>query len=85
MSLKVPDIDLPNPPSPPEDMPPSGDRPIDFTGSYCSSAVFHPDVTTYEFPVGGDLTIIQTTYDRDGGDSAVNVWITGEIRLYTTP
>lgn len=85
MSLKVPDIDLPNPPSPPEDMPPSGDRPIDFTGPYCSSAVFHPDVTTYEFPVGGDLTIVQTTYDGDGGYRAVNVGTAGEIRLRTIP
>ena len=58
--------------------------PIGSDGPYCSSAIYHDDMATYKFPVGADLTVMQTTYENDGGRS-VNVGIAGEIRLRRLP
>jgi hypothetical protein len=58
--------------------------PIGSDGPYCSSAIYHDDMATYKFPLGADLTVMQKTYDNDGGRS-VNVGIAGEIRLRRLP
>jgi hypothetical protein len=66
--------------------PPSKDWPIDSTEPYCSSAIYRDDVATYEFPIGADLTVIQTTYDvADDRKNSVNVGTAGEIRLRRIP
>jgi hypothetical protein len=72
--------DLPKPPNSPDSPMP----PIDSDGPYCSSAIYHEDVATYKFPIGADLTVMQTTYDNDG-ERSVNVGIAGEIRLRKLP
>ncbi len=54
--------------------------PIGSDGPDCSSAIIRDDMATYKVPMGADLTVMQTTYENDGGHS-VNVGISGEIRL----
>ncbi|KAG9232349.1 hypothetical protein BJ875DRAFT_82128 [Amylocarpus encephaloides] len=60
---------------------PSKDRPLDSTGPYCSSATIREDPTVYEFPVGTDLTVIQTTHDGDESRKSSRIKTWGEIRL----
>jgi hypothetical protein len=65
-------------------MPPSKERPIDSTGPYCSSATYRSEVATYEFLLGADLTVLQTTHgDRRYG--MVDVTTVGEVRLRRVP
>ncbi|TVY24696.1 hypothetical protein LHYA1_G006655 [Lachnellula hyalina] len=70
---------------PGEDMPPSRDRPVDSGYSYCPSATHKRDQVIYEFPVGADLTVLQTTHDNDGPWGSNSVKTTGEVRLRRIP
>ncbi|KUJ14797.1 uncharacterized protein LY89DRAFT_720265 [Mollisia scopiformis] len=67
--------------SPVDDMPPP---PIDADGPYCSIAKYKNDAVTYEFPVGKDLTVLQTTHG-DQGSKDRSVSTAGEIRLRRLP
>jgi hypothetical protein len=58
--------------------------PIDSTGPYCSSATYQHDVVNYEFPVGADLTVLQSIYGFEG-PGTVKVTTAGEIRLRQLP
>ncbi|CZT42637.1 uncharacterized protein RSE6_02572 [Rhynchosporium secalis] len=63
-----------------------GSRPIDSSAPYCTAAKHKEDVATYEFPLGSDLTVIQTV--KTGGDgfpSQTIVSTVGEIRLRRLP
>ncbi|TVY49253.1 hypothetical protein LOCC1_G000798 [Lachnellula occidentalis] len=70
---------------PGEDMPPSKDRPVDSGYSYCASATHGRGQVVYEFPVGTDLTVLQTTHDNDEPWGSDSVKTTGEIRLRKIP
>lgn len=61
------------------------DRPIDSSTPYCAAARHKEDVVTYEFPVGSDLTVLQTTHESGGGLSQKYVSTVGEIRLRRLP
>lgn len=64
-------------------MPPPFDRPVDVDGPYCPAATHKQKLVTYEFPVGTDLAVLQTTHGdtKDG----VNVYTNGEVRLRRLP
>lgn len=69
----------------PDTKDPSDDKPIDPSTPYCTVATYKEDVVTYEFPVGSDLTVLQTTR-RDGNSfDSTNVRTAGEIRLRRMP
>jgi hypothetical protein len=68
-----------------KDMPPSNDKPTDAGHSYCPSATHRRDPVTYEFPIGTDLTVLQTTQDNDDRWNNVVVETTGEVRLRRIP
>ncbi|KAH7382903.1 hypothetical protein BKA64DRAFT_683500 [Cadophora sp. MPI-SDFR-AT-0126] len=64
----------------------SGDeRPIDSSTPYCAEAKYKEDVVTYEFPVGSDLTVLQTTRESSGSLFQTYVSTVGEIRLRRLP
>ncbi|TVY86712.1 hypothetical protein LAWI1_G008545 [Lachnellula willkommii] len=71
--------------TPGEDMPPSKDRPVDSGYSYCLSATHKRDQVVYEFPVGRDLTVLQTTHDNNEPWGSDSVRTTGEVRLRRIP
>ncbi|KAF4625322.1 hypothetical protein G7Y89_g12844 [Cudoniella acicularis] len=73
------------PQKPSTDVPPSEERPIDASRSYCSSATIKNDQVVYEFPVGTDLTVLQTTHDNDKSNRVFRVDTKGEIRLRRLP
>jgi hypothetical protein len=67
-------------------MPPSDDgRPIDLDGPYCPAARYKKEEVTYEFPIGTDLSVLQTTYGDQTGSRSVHVDTVGEIRLRRIP
>ncbi|PVH87915.1 hypothetical protein DL98DRAFT_566312 [Cadophora sp. DSE1049] len=64
----------------------SGDeRPIDSSTPYCTAAKHKEDVVTYEFPVGSDITVLQTTRESGGSLFQTYVSTVGEIRLRRLP
>ncbi|KAK0113790.1 hypothetical protein ONS95_014040 [Cadophora gregata] len=60
------------------------ERPIDSSTPYCTAAKYKEDVVTYEFPVGSDLTVLQTT-ESGGSLYERSVSTVGEIRLRRLP
>ena len=68
-----------------KDTPPSKDRPADAGYSYCPSATHRREQVVYEFPVGTDLTVLQTTHDNDEPWGSAVVETTGEVRLRRIP
>ncbi|KAH7369761.1 hypothetical protein BKA65DRAFT_387535 [Rhexocercosporidium sp. MPI-PUGE-AT-0058] len=60
-------------------------QPIDSSSPYCTAAKHKEDVVTYEFPVGSDLTVIQSTRSSDDSLSQTSVTTAGEIRLRRIP
>ncbi|EPE27847.1 hypothetical protein GLAREA_04638 [Glarea lozoyensis ATCC 20868] len=60
---------------------PTKERLLDDTGPYCSSATIRRDPVVYEFPVGGDLKVLQITHDNDRSRRLARVQTTGEIRM----
>jgi len=71
--------------SPVKDMPPSKDEPADVGYSYCPSATHRREQVVYEFPIGTDLTVLQTTHDNDGGWNSAAVETAGEVHLRRIP
>jgi hypothetical protein len=66
-------------------MPPSKDRPLDSTTPYCPSATIRSEQAVYEFSVGADFSVIQTTHDSDDPTRGTYVETAGEIRLRRLP
>ncbi|KAL2072416.1 hypothetical protein VTL71DRAFT_11759 [Oculimacula yallundae] len=64
---------------------PGDSRPIDSSAPYCAAAVYKENVVTYEFPVGSDLTVIQSIRAGDGSTYQTSVSTAGEIRLRRLP
>jgi hypothetical protein len=61
---------------------PSPTPPAGPSRSYCPSARYKKDPVAYEFPVGGDFSVVQTTHDgRDYNDGYQEVKTVGEIHL----
>jgi hypothetical protein len=61
---------------------PSPKPPAGPSRSYCPSATYKKDPVAYEFPVGGDFSVVQTTHDnRDYNDGYQEVKTVGEIHL----
>ncbi|KAE8448287.1 hypothetical protein EG329_009718 [Mollisiaceae sp. DMI_Dod_QoI] len=71
-------------PKAPIDGIPPFDRPIDAVKPYCTMAKYKDEMITYEFPVGNDLSVLQTTHGDKAQDS-MYVMTAGEIRLRRLP
>ena len=52
---------------------------------YCASATYHKEPITYNFPVGGDISVVQKTHEEDNIHGYARVDTTGEIRLRRLP
>jgi len=74
-----------SPHTPGDDTPPSKDRPLDAGTPYCPSARYRNDPVTYEFPIGADISVLQTTHRDENSHRTVNVNTVGEIRLRRLP
>lgn len=59
--------------------------PVDAGHAYCPSATRRKEPVTYEFPVGADLTVLQTTHDNDDRWASANVKTSGEVHLRRIP
>ncbi|KAH9214952.1 hypothetical protein DL95DRAFT_364973 [Leptodontidium sp. 2 PMI_412] len=64
---------------------PGDGRPVDSSTPYCTAAKHKEEVVTYEFPVGSDLTVIQSQRGSDSSIDQARVSTVGEIRLRRIP
>ncbi|RDL31830.1 uncharacterized protein BP5553_09232 [Venustampulla echinocandica] len=71
--------------NPAVNLPPSKGTPAGASGPYCPSATHKNEEVVYEFPVGSDLTVIQTTHDDDGSRYMSHVETKGEVHLRRLP
>lgn len=66
-------------------LPPSRGTPAESSKPYCPSATYKYEEAVYGFPVGSDLTVIQTTHDGDEARSMSRVETKGEVHLRRLP